>query len=167
MTKNKLEIIVGILLIIFLIFLSTSSSNVYIQDVHRARILNSLFSTAIVCDVEGKPVYVSDNITDQFGWTPQDIFKNGINCLMVSDRYAKQHEEKFKEAARLAKNHYLYANTPMRRVVPIRCKDGSVKQSAIRMFTTDINGTLYMYAVILPLDVFDTIKSWPTPEITE
>ena len=167
MTRNKIEIAVGILLVVFLILLSRSSSTLYLQDVHRARILNSLFSTAVVCDVNGQPVYVSDNITDQFGWTPQDIFKRGINCLMVSEHYAKQHDAKFKEAARLAKNRYLYANTPMRRVVPIKCKDGSTKQSAIRMFATDIDGVIYMYAVILPLDVFDTVKSWPTPDITE
>ena len=84
---------------------------------------------------------------------------------MVSEHYAKQHDAKFKEAARSAKNRYLYANTPMRRVVPIKCKDGSTKQSAIRMFATDIDGVIYMYAVIL--DVFDTVKSWPTPDITE
>lgn len=86
---------------------------------------------------------------------------------MVSEHYAKRHDEKFKEAARLAENRYLYANTPMRRVVPIKCKDGTTKQSAIRMFARDIDGVIYMYAVMLPIDVFDTVKSWPTPDITE
>ena len=165
--RSKIEVVVGILLVVFLILLSTSSSSLYVKYVHRSRILNSLFSTAIVCDETGKPVYVSDNITDHFGWTPQDIFKNGINCLMMSEHYAKKHEEKFKEAARLAKNRYLYANTPMRRIVPIKCKDGTTKQAAIRMFTTDIDGVIYMYAVMLPMDIFDTVHTWPKPDITE
>jgi len=167
MTRSKIEIVVGVLLIGFLIMLSRSSVEVKQQDIHRARILNALFSTAIVCNVEGQPVYVSDNITDQFGWLPQDIFKQGINVLFVSEEYAKKHDEKFHEAARLAKNRYLYANTPMRRLVPIKCKDGTVKQAGIRMFTTDIDNEIFMYAVILPLDVFETVKSWPAPSIQE
>lgn len=164
-SKIGIEFVLGAFLIILMIILSNTSTELNRQTAHRERIVNSLFCTVVVCDESGHPVYVSDNLQDQFGWTRHDIMENGIKVLMVSDEYHAKHTERFAEAARLAKSKYLYANTPMRRIVPVRCKDGSIKQSGIRMFTTDIEGKVFMYAIMLPLDVFDTMKSWPKPEI--
>lgn len=163
--KNSLEIILGGVLIVLMIILSNTSSELNQQTEHRQRIVNSLFCTVVVCDDSGHPVYVSNNLKDQFGWTQEDIMTNGIKVLMVNDEYAAKHAERFHEAARLAKSKYLYANTPMRRIVPVRCKDGTIKQAGIRLFTADIGNKVFMYAIILPLDVFDTIQSWPKPEI--
>ena len=163
--KNSLEIVVATILIGLVFILANTSSELNRQIEHRQRIVNSLFCSVIVCNENGQPVYVSDNITDQFGWTQEDISSNGIKILMPDSGYASKHEERFHEAARLAKSKYLYANTPLRRIVPVRCKDGNIKQAGIRTFTADIEGKVFMYAIILPLDVFDTMQSWPKPEI--
>lgn len=165
--KNLVNSVMSILLITVSIILFNSASELKNQDLHRIRIVNSTYSCIIICNSQGVPIWVSDNIEDYFGWRVTDIQNKTIDVLMPDSKTVEQHKNKFKETVEQTKHEYLYGRTPTRRLIKVKCKDGSLKESAIRMFSADSYGEIYLYAVILPIDLIERLKDYPKAENLE
>lgn len=136
-----------------------STSRIAEMDLHRKQVINSLFEAVIICDEDGKPVFVSDNIQDLFGYSTQEIYDGGVDQLM-SESARSSHSAAYARSVKEVKNRYLYATTPTRRVIHVVCKDGTRRDCAIRMLSELVGSKVFMYAFIMPCDFNDTVKDW-------
>lgn len=151
-------------IVIMAMAISNKVNTIGLQNAHRERVINSLYSVVIICDATGKPTYISDNITDSYGWDKGEVYEGGVEIMIASDDVLARHEAAFRRSIGEVKSKYLYSGTPSRRIINVKCKDGSTKESAIRMFAATEGNEIFMYAAIMPMDTFEKFKDYPRAE---
>ncbi len=110
------------------------------EEKHR-KLVSNISDVIVILDKEGIITYKSPNITEQFGWAPDDLIgEHGLCTTHIDDQ-----ERIKKELTQLLKND----NTKVRVEYNYLCKDGSIRPielTAVSMLNDpDINGILANY----------------------